>query len=200
MKKKSTVKKPKTRAAKIAEAKALFEKLFPDDTMIDLRKVYTGKRKLSARWGTIFDDHEEMGLVEKDLCHFPETWLTQKGYLRITDEDLSSSTLEGNDNYYIFNGRNVVTLLNKLRAELGPNPEKALVMSTPDGYAVVELKDTTDRTLDFCVELLRESVEDAEDRERLQQEREAHHEQQVKLMKLVTKMGIEKAIATLEKK
>jgi len=197
-------KKQQSKTAKLAEAKRLFKKLYreaiteADTTMVDLRKVYVKKRTLSGMWQVILDDYEALGLCERDLRHFPASWLTGKGQHQIDEDDFSSGALAENDNCYIFNGSDLVKMLDKLKASLGPEPEKSLVMSTYTGYDLVALEDISATQLDKCVKLLRDSVEDEENRAEQDKLRAEQYEKQVRLGELVRKMGMEKAIALLE--
>jgi len=206
MAKKTTVtktaqKKPNTKAAKLAEAKALFKKLFPNDTMIDLKKVYVTKRSLNnSGWGHVFNEWYALDLENAPPQHLPVNWLVNSHPASLEDNDFVKDTLAENSDFGIYKGSDLVKLLNKLRADLGPNPEKALIMATPDGYDVVAETEISANALNKCIQFLRSCVTELEEQEKRNLEKNRQRAKQSKLMELAAKVGLDEAISRLEKK
>jgi len=189
----------KSKATNLKEAAALMEKLYPGEKMVDLHKVYVTKKKLSSKWYPIFNEEDDLGLQRITMEHFLNSWITGKHYQQLTGEDFLLATLIDDVDAAVFKGSELVKLLDNLKAELGPNANKSLVVVTDSSCEVVKVEEISDTALNNCVKNLRMEAAEAERHEKVKQKRTEVYAQQLKLRELVEKLGMEKAIEVLEK-
>ena len=195
-------KKKKSKAEKLVEAKELVGKLFPGQAQVDLSKVYVKKSALSRSWNLILDLSEDIGLNNLPLTYIPAKKFSGAKHYNLSEEEFLQKDFEViNEDTSVFHGTDIIRLLDRLRSELGADPEKVLVMGTlNESYEVVAVEPILESALDKCIRHLRKSVAENEKDEKEEAENVESMAQRRKLMKLVEKLGTEKALALLEER
>ena len=102
---------------------------------------------------------------------------------------------------YCVEGSVVVRLLDDLKKELGPHPERSKVLwnQAESTYGVAKIRDTTHAELDRTIELMKKETQEALVIEEEKKENQRHDHQVLLLVQTAKKLGLEEALAVLHR-
>lgn len=178
---------------KLAKLNGLLHQIHGGATLRDIRRVYhLVKRLPEAFTAFIYSAQDGDELVGKDPKYVPLAMLEEAC---MDDKVWESEGAE--EDIWIFKGRDIVALLDKLKAHLGPDPLDAVVLYYADELYLTTPRDTTTKELDQYIAEAQEYVEEDAAFQELQTVSTLRNKQQREVNKLVGQLGHERVIDLL---
>jgi hypothetical protein len=175
----------------------LFRKLYPKDKAVSLSRVLASKRPVSQMMERFLD---ALCACEED-SRDPSIPLSQWIRNARDPSELVKGSVKHYNLYRKVSGKQVLRVLDTLRAQLGEDPENKVIIESNlfDNYRFVEKREPTLAELDKVIQLL-EREESNRARTTVQEEKETQRQQyEDRVDGLMRKLGMKRALAALER-